>query len=298
MLRKFLALCSIMLLVVSVTSFAQTLDGSPFTPGVDPNIDMNIGSWEDSAPRYTHGTLVERDILTKGNPLNPPAKGAVLRHMNRYTYASLKALDSTSPTTLKGEQEILYILSGKGKITAGKKTADLYDGIAVLMPPGIEFTITNTGNELLTMYLISEPVPEKFQTNKEILVKDENIIPYRGSRGHWAHIAKELFMQKDGLATLEAVLTVSYAPMTIGQPHSHDEYYGAEEVWTGIKGTSIAFIGKQIRMQPPGTAYNIPPDGKTPHANINTSDEIVKLFYFAVGAGAAGSGQRFKGAIE
>ena len=34
-------------------------------------------------------------------------------------------------------------------------------------------------------------------------------------------------------------------------------------------------------MQPPGTSYLIPPDGKTNHANINTSNERIKMFYFA-----------------
>ncbi|MFC1539001.1 cupin domain-containing protein [Candidatus Latescibacterota bacterium] len=265
--------------------FAQSLDGRSFDPEVDPDIDMNIGSWEDSLPKRTHGNLVERDILTRGDPLNPPSKGAVLRYMKRFTYATLGTNDSTNPVTLKKEQEIFYILSGKGVVKAGGKSADLYEGIAVLMPPEVEFTISNTGEDDLTMYLICEPVPDGFKTNTEMKISDENVIPYRTSNGHWSHIVKELFLTKDNLATLQAVLTVTYHPMTIGHPHSHDPDYGSEEVWTAIKGTSIAFIGKQIRMQPPGMAYNIPPDGNTPHSNINNTDKPVKLFYFAVGAG-------------
>ena len=279
-------------LCVGSVSFAQSLDGRPFDPEVDPDIDMNIGSWKDSAPKRTHGSLLERDILTQGDPLNPPAKGAVLRYMKRFTHAALEVNDSTSPTTLKKEQEIFYILSGKGFIKAGVKTAELFEGITVLMPPDLEFTITNTGNEDLTMYLICEPVPDGFKTNKEMKIADENVLPYRGSNGHWSHIVKELFLTKDNLATLQAVLTVTYDPMTIGHPHSHDPDYGSEEVWTAIRGTSIAFIGKQIRMQPPGTAYNIPPDGNTPHSNINNTDKPVKLLYFAVGAGEVGSGKK------
>ena len=75
------------------------------------------------------------------------------------------------------------------------------------------------------------------------------------------------------------MLTVTYDPMTIGHPHSHDA--GVEEVWTAITGSSIAFIGKEIRMQHPGTGYMIPPDGKTPHANINDSNKQIKMLYFA-----------------
>jgi len=280
MLSKVSALSLIVLLSVSGLSFAQTLDGSPYTPGKDPDIDLYINSWVDSDPLITHGTLVERDILTQGDPMNPPAKGAVLKYVNSFTHATLPPETSTRSTRLENEQEIFYILSGKGTIKAGGKEADLYSGIAVLMPANKSFTITNTGNEPLTMYLISEPTPEGFKPVKNMVVKDENTLPIASTKGHWVHIVKNLFHKEDGLATLYSVLTVGYDPMTIGHPHSHNP--GCEEVWTAIKGTSIAWLGKQIRMQPPGTAYNIPPDGNTPHANINTSGEFIKLFYFSV----------------
>lgn len=267
------------LLCLSAVSLAQTLDGSPYRPGKDADIDMFIGNWKDSMPKHTHGSLVERDILTKGDPLNPPSKGAVLKYINRFTYATLDSRASTTPTTLKGEQEIFYILSGKGTIKAGSKTADLYAGICILMPANLEFTMTSTSDEPLTMYLVNEPIPQGFRPNKDMLVKDENTIPIESTTGHWCHIVKNFFETDAGLGTLERVLTVTFDPMTIGHPHSHVE--GCEEAWTAVSGTSIAFIGKQIRMQPPGTGYMIPPDGKTPHSNINTSKEQIKIFYFA-----------------
>ena len=54
-----------------------------------------------------------------------------------------------------------------------------------------------------------------------------------------------------------------------------------EEVWTAVTENVFVLLGKQIRKQPPGTGYLIPPDGKTPHANFNVSDDRIKLFYFA-----------------
>ena len=279
MTRSLIVLSLVFCLMCFNVAFAQTLDGSPYTPGKDPDIDMFIGSWKESMPVHTHGSLVERAILTQGDPFNPPTRGAVLKYINRFTYAALAAKASTAPTTLDGEQEILYVLSGKGTIQADGETYGLYKGIAVLVPAGLEFVMKNTGDGDLTMYLINEPVPAGFRPNSEILVKDENIIPISSTTGHWCHIVKGLFGTKDGLGTLEAVITVAFDPMTIGHPHSHKE--GCEEVWTGITGTSIAFLGKQIRCQPPGTAYMIPPNGNTPHANINTSNEQIKMFYFA-----------------
>ena len=281
---KSVVFCCILLMAVTV-AFAQEpnpyrmLDPRPYDPAVDPNIDMFIGSWEESMPRHTHGSLVERDILTQGSPVDPPTRGAVLEYVNRFVYATLEAGSSTTPTVLDGEQEIYYILSGKGTMTAGGKTANLYRGIAVLMPAQLEFTIRNTGDEPLTMYLIAEPYPEGFRLNKEMLVVDENTATVSSSTAHWAGIVKMLFATKDGLGTLEAILTCQFDAMTFFHPHSH--VVGTEEVWTTINGDTYALLGKQIRHQPPGTAYLIPVDGKTPHANFNVSDTMINMFYFA-----------------
>jgi hypothetical protein len=78
---------------------------------------------------------------------------------------------------------------------------------------------------------------------------------------------------------VQSILTVQFDPLTFFQPHSHRE--GAEEVWTAITENCYFLLGKQIRRQPPGTAYYVPPDGKTPHANFNVSEDRIKLFYFS-----------------
>ncbi len=266
-------------LCITAVSFCQDLDGKPYTPGVDADIDMYMNTWKNSKPVITHGTLEERAILTRGDPLDPPTKGAVLKYINIFTHGTLPVNTSTKSTTLKGEQEVFYFLSGKGTIKAGRKKADLKSGICVLVPANRKFNIVNTGDEPLTMYIIKEPTPKGFKPVKNIVVKDENTIPISSTNGHWTHIVKGVMGKSDGLATLYTVLTVGHDPMTIGHPHSHTSDF--EEVWTSIRGTSVAFLGKQIRWQPPGTAYQIPPDGQTPHANINPTEGPIKLLYFA-----------------
>ena len=260
---------------------AQNLDSKPYNPEVDSDIDLYISNWRESRPFHTHGCLVERDVLSKGNPAKPERKGAVLKYVNRFTYATLYARATTRPTTLSGEQEILYILSGKGIIKSGGRTANLYSGIFALVPDKCTFTMTNAGDEPLNMYLICEPVVRPdFVPQKEIVVVDEGALPIVSSHGHWSMIIKQAFNLKKELSIIEYVNTIVFDPMTIGHPHSHRE--GCEEVWTSIEGTSLLFLGKQIRWQPPGTAYMIPPDYNTPHSNINHTDKPVKLLYFAV----------------
>ena len=45
------------------------------------------------------------------------------------------------------------------------------------MPANLEFTLKNTGDEPLTMYVINEPTPPSFRPNPTMLVRDENKLP-------------------------------------------------------------------------------------------------------------------------
>ena len=270
-----------------VASSRNELQGRPLDPKIDPDIDMFISNWESSIPYNTHGNLTERTIflpLDEGaDPVWPKKPGNVLRFVNRFSYAILGENDSTTPTTLNGAQEILYIVDGNGTISTKSTTADLYKGIFVLVPADCEFTINNTSDEILKMYLVSEPTPAGFRPNPDILVRDENKMTLRDSgylQTHWSHNGKNIFNVSDGLAQLELVNFLSADPMTIGQPHSHDSK--VEEVWTLVSGEkNLMFLGKEVRWQYPGTAYKIPPTGFTPHSNINATGEPIRFFYFA-----------------
>ncbi len=252
----------------------------------DPDVDMFLGSWQNSIPFNTHGSITERSILSAAgdsDPVWPKRKAAVLYYAKRFSRGTLDPLAVTTPTTLEDEQEVFYIHSGEGVMKAGKMTAGLRSGIFVLVPEGLEFTITNTsGKSPLVMYIICEPVPDGFRPNSDILVKDVKAMPNRDSgylRVHWSHNGKNVFKVSDGLATLEAVNMLAFNALTIGQPHSHSE--GMEEVWTVVEGKNLAFLGKEIRWQGPGTAYKVPPTGFTPHSNINTTEEPINFLFFA-----------------
>jgi mannose-6-phosphate isomerase-like protein (cupin superfamily) len=271
MLRKFLAslgLCA----ALSACALAQT---------ANERVDLYFGDWHNSKPHKVQSNLEERDILTRGDPHQPTAKGAVLRLMDAYTYDTLAPHTSTTATRLTGQQEVLFVASGEGVATAGSQTADLFRNIAILMPANLEFTLKNTSDKPLTLYIVKEPTPAGFRPNTSMLVRDENTIAITTTDSHWSHIVKPLFVTADGLATLESVLTVTMDPLTIGQPHLTD-HQDIEEVWTALEGTSLAFVGNQLRRQAPGMAFYHVPDNKTPHSNINSSEESqVKFLYFA-----------------
>ena len=264
-----------------------------YQAGRDPEerrIDMFIGDWRKSMPRHAYGSLVLRDILTRGDNYAPPQPGAILKAINYLAYGRLQPHNATTATRLDHEQNVFYVLGGNGEITSAGKTAALHKDIAVFIPENIEFTMTNTGDSDLTMYVVSEPVPDGFTPAKAMLVADEAQVPVRtpmaaspytlpGASGHWAHVVRDLFSKTDGLATIGDLITVDINPMTMGEPHPHNP--GQEEIWTAIDGDSLAFIGTELRVQHPGMAYMIRPDQSMTHSNINTSDAPVKFLWFS-----------------
>ncbi len=271
------------MLLVFLGLFA-VLPSTGYAQAAGDRIDLYFGDWHASPSRLTHGSLEERDILTRGNAMSPTKKSAVLRFINSYAYATLAPHTATKAEKLEGQQKIYFVQSGKGTARAGSQSVDLYPNIAVLVPAGLNFNIENTGDQPITMYVINEPTPPGFRPNTTILARDENQLPIASSSGMWAHIVKPLFVTSDGLGTLEAVLTVTLDPLTIGKPHPvpGEDTDEIEEVWTALDGTSLAMVGNQLRRQTPGMAYLHIPDNKMPHTNINGSEDSQdKFLYFA-----------------
>jgi mannose-6-phosphate isomerase-like protein (cupin superfamily) len=240
---------------------------------------MFIDSWQESSPRREFGSLQVWDILTKctENPLNPTRKGAVLTGINSVKYAALESQTATLPSTLDGRQLIMYINSGVGTITSGYLTADLHDGIGVLMPPDVEFSIENTGDDQLTMYLIEEPIPGAFRPRKRMIIKNEYDNPISTNIQRVNDSSKWLFDRKDGLSTLVGINTIMWEPRSYYPPHVHGE--GDEEVWIAVKSDMFVQLGKIRRAFTSGSAYKVPPDSRTPHVNINTSTVSQKLLW-------------------
>jgi mannose-6-phosphate isomerase-like protein (cupin superfamily) len=260
----------------------------------DRDADMFFSDWRESLPRVECGSLVLRDILTHGSTMNPPRRGAVLEIANFLAHGDLAPGASTERTTFQGVQQVFYIIRGQGEVATADKHSELHRDIAFFIPEGVPFTIHNTGAEPLEMYVIEDPVPAGFHPIADMLVTDERTVPLRtplvpspytlpGASGHWAHIVRDLFNKRDGLATVGDVITVEINPMSMGEPHPHQPRH--EEIWLAMDGDSLAFYGSQLRVQHPGTAYMLRPDGNLVHSNINTSDKPIKFLWFSTNLG-------------
>jgi len=265
------------------------LSASALAQTYGDRLNRYFGDWHTSSPREAYGHLTERDVLTQGDPLHPSADGAVLRFVSAYKYATLAPHAATSAIRLKDQQQVYFVVSGEGKAVAGNQSVVLSTNIALLVPAELEFTLTNTGDQPLTMYEIQEPVTAGFHPNTSMLVRDENSIPFSTTDLQWSYMVKKIFVASDGLATLTDVSTVYLDPLTVSRPRS-TESPDMEAVWTALKGTGIAFVSNKLLRQPPGRAFLEVPDGKTPHSVINPSeDSQLKFLYFAHKPAAAPS---------
>jgi hypothetical protein len=243
--------------------------------------DLYFGDWHKAPVHTAYGRLAEQDILTRGDALHPTVKGAVLRFASAYEHAILSPHASTAAIKLNGRQQIYFIASGEGAASSASQTITLLPNIAVLMPADLEFTIKNTGDQPLAMYLIEEPTPPGFHPNSSMLARDENTLPFSTTNRQWSYMVKKIFSASDGLATLNDVSTIFLDPLTIGKPHVTDSP-DTEAVWTALQSTGIAFVSNRLFRQPPGTAFLEVPDKTAPHSAVNPNeDSEIKFLYFS-----------------
>ena len=246
-------------------------------PGLDTDVDLYINHWRNSAPFEGHGGLVERDILTRGDPLRPARKGAVLKYIKSYRRGVLEPRTGTAPVKLQNEQVFFYVSSGKGTAEAGGKKAGIEEGSAVFIPAGLEFRLLNSADQPLELYIVSEGTTPGFVPSTEMSVGS-----YRGSSpisgAHWAHIAHPFVYDiEPKFSNPMGFVVVSIDNFDLAQPHTHG--LGTEEIWLQVQGRSLLFFGNRLLRQEPGEAFLIPPNNKVPHCSINHTDEPMLWLY-------------------
>src|SRR5437868_4401914 len=132
----------LILLICSAVS-AQVTKELP--PNVERGLNLSLYShcWQDSDAEFSHGGLLERPVLTAGDPQHVTKPGAVLVYAKRFSHAVLEH-ETQTQSARHSDQEILYVVSGKGWVQCGERRANIEDGTAVLLPPDMPHTIANT----------------------------------------------------------------------------------------------------------------------------------------------------------
>src|ERR1700722_12506858 len=89
--------------------------------GSNAYVDMYFGDWHVSKAE-TKGAVTEQAVFTKGDPMKPTTKGAILRYVDSYVYSTVAPGGSTPSTTLSGKQQVYYFTTGAGTVSAGGET--------------------------------------------------------------------------------------------------------------------------------------------------------------------------------
>jgi mannose-6-phosphate isomerase-like protein (cupin superfamily) len=258
-------------------SFREDAVSNHRHPEVDTDVFLCINHWRNSLPYAGHGGLIERDILTPGDPLRPAKKGAVLKYMTGYKRAALEPRTNTRPFKHNTEQVFYYVMSGTGNVLAGGKKSSLEEGTAVVIPAGLEYHFTNPTEASLELIMVTEEITPGFVPNKEMSVGSyHDSLPSVGM--HWAHIGRGFnYDVPPKFANPVGFGIVSIDKFDIAQPHVHGP--GCEEIWCQLKGKSLLLFGNRLFWQEPGEAFLIPPNGKVPHGSINHTDEPMLWLY-------------------
>ena len=258
-------------------SFAEDAASNHRHPDVDTDVSLYINHWRNSLPTEGHGGFIERDILTPGDPLRPPKKGAVLKYIKAYKRAALEPRCTTQSFINDTEQVFLCVSSGEGRVEAGGRTADLEEGMAVVLPARLAYRFFNPHDDNLEMIMVIEAIPAGFVPNDRMSVGDYRVtLPSVGM--HWAHIGRGFTWDTPPkFANPMGFAAVSIDKFDIAQPHVHGP--GCEEIWCQLHGTSLLLFGNRLMRQEPGEAFLVPPNKKVPHSSINPSDGPMLWLY-------------------
>lgn len=239
-----------------------------------------FGDAAGATGHLSHGGLMTREILRRGNPYEPGPAGAVLEFRTQVARATLLPMSRT-PLMSLSNQYLFYVVSGEGRLEDGTQYWDLRNGISMLIPPDVRRRFVNTSSEPLEMVMVewaATPI-----ARKDILVRDTGLLPYCEENVHWNNMSKCVFTGADGMTG--RVLLVMLMPMTMAAPHTHVR--GTDEIWTKLTpGNALLLLGSELGEMPQYSAFLAPPDGQTWHGQLNTSKTDVEMWLYVAGGSA------------
>ncbi len=256
-------------------SFAEFAFWNHRHPEVDANINLYMHDWRDSKAMEGHGGWIEQPVLTRGDPADPKLSGAVLKYLKAYNHGILPPESSTTLQKHEREQVVFVIESGEGFVEAGGRREAVRHGSGVFIPAGLEYRFVNESRAPLQAVIVVEEIGEGFEPLDEMKVGTYTT-SRPGSGMHWAHIGRGIFRGAKFYNPM-GIAVVSIDAFDMAQPHVHDE--NCEEIWYQFRGRSLAFFGNTLQWMNQGTAFLVPPDGRSVQCSINPADEPTMFIY-------------------
>lgn len=244
-------------------------------PAKEPSVLPYFTSWKDSKAKTGHGGFIEQDMFTRGDPAEPPDKGAVFKYLKVYSHGILHGMQSTELVRHDREQVLFYVMNGSGRVEAGGKSEEIRDGSGILIPAGLEYRFVNTGNVILEVIIVVEEIPGSFKPRKDMVVRNYRDVPC----GFWGnYVTYNLLSSQDGLYEPLSMAVITMDTYSMGVQHFH--FVGCEEIWLKVGGEeNPCVLGKQLlRMNIGDAFFGLP---LVPHSVINNTESRMMWLYVA-----------------
>ena len=259
-------------------SFAEDALSNHRHPDVDTDVFLYINHWRNSLPTEGHGGFIERDILTPGDPLRPPKKGAVLKYIKAYKRAALEPRCTTQSFKSDKEQVFLCVFSGAGARRGGGQVGrdrarhgrlpSGRTGLPILQSgrggPGADHGRRGGPRRLRTRTTGCRSAITARRSPASACTGPTSAAASPGTRRPSSPIPWASPPSRSTSST-------SPSPMSTAR--------AARRSGASSKGTSLLLFGNRLLRQEPGEAFLVPPNKKVPHSSINPSDEPMLWLY-------------------
>ena len=239
--------------------------------------DRFIGTPGHSFSKVWNG-MMTRSMLRGGNPYVAGESGAVLEYRDDLAVATVEPHGETG-TAASPEIFFYYVQGGSGRVDTGQgtKAYDVRPGVGVLINDGVKQHFVNTGDQPLSMIMLTWKNNDGLKVKQDIKVIDTNTEPLGTNRAHWVMTGKHMFDNADGINITTSAIRIP--PVSYSGPHAHTK--GVEEIWvkTGFD-TGYAVLGSEMRKIVGPGAFLAPPNGLTTHSSMNLNEDKASTWLY------------------
>jgi mannose-6-phosphate isomerase-like protein (cupin superfamily) len=208
-----------------------------------------LPSLSEAGADLASGTCHYKPVFDEGNPEN-----RILRSVTRFAEVTLDAHGICQIVHYDREEEVYFILEGKGTLQYGDQTVAMRTNDFTYLPPGMKHSIANASKQALRVLVMGFKIPSTTLIRPPSLhpkianlddVKEETV------DGHPTSVLYKLLLgprtgKRDAIDEAYVVTSffwMNFAPAGTNFPHHHET---AEEIYLVLEGQGEMVAGSGI----------------------------------------------------
>lgn len=214
---------------------------------IDPTwLYRRLPEAKESSAAFATESCRYKPLFGEGDP-----EARVLRGVSRFGEMEIAAHGSCQPELYAREEEIYFVVSGRGVLHYGDAPHAMRQSDFTYLPPGVKHSISNDSGELLQVLVMSFKIPDKIVINTPSpLPKIVNLDDVKEETvgGHPSSVLYKLLIgprngKRDALDEAYVVTSffwMNFAPGGTNFPHHHET---AEEIYLVLDGNGEMAAG-------------------------------------------------------